>query len=165
MFSEPNSFKHVFNITILAIELAKDYNRLRQLIDEAGYINSILIGPEVNHIGEPNHAGEIYALGFLESKKNIVNYVSWHQYYLNGREAKAIDFVNPRIFNWLPMQIKSIGNVITASAQNVSMWLCTCITLESEISALRITFSKHFDLQQKLALRLVEEHPDCLTDL
>ncbi|XP_032688357.1 heparanase-like isoform X2 [Odontomachus brunneus] len=121
--NEPNSFKHVFNVTISATELAKDYDCLRQLLDEAGYIRSILVGPEVNHVGDTDHMGEQYAKTFLESQKKIVNYVTWHQYYLNGREAKIQDFVNPVTFNYLPMQIKIMEDFITASKKNVSMWL------------------------------------------
>jgi len=102
MFLEPNSFKHVFNVTIPATELAKDYDHLRQLLNEAGYIDSILVGPEVNHVGESNEMGELYAKTFLSNQKNTVNYVTWHQYYLNGREAKVNDFVKPLTFNWLP---------------------------------------------------------------
>ncbi|GAB1860011.1 Heparanase [Camponotus japonicus] len=121
--NEPNSFKHVFNVTISANELAKNYDRLRQLLDEAGYVDSILVGPEVNHVGEQNHIGEKYAEIFLRSQSSTVNYVTWHQYYLNGREAIVKDFVNPLIFNWLSAQIKSLGEFITASGKNVSMWL------------------------------------------
>lgn len=117
-------------MTISANELAKNYDRLRQLLDEAGYIDSILVGPEVNHVGEQNHRGEEYTEIFLRSESNTVNFVTWHQYYLNGREAKVKDFVNPLIFNWLPAQIKSLGEFIAASGKNVSMWLCMYFTLE-----------------------------------
>ncbi|XP_014487586.1 PREDICTED: heparanase-like isoform X2 [Dinoponera quadriceps] len=121
--NEPNSFHHVFNVTISATELAKDYDCLRQLLDEAGYVESILVGPEVNHVGDTNHMGEKYAETFLKSQKNTVNYVTWHQYYLNGREAKVQDFVNPHTFNYLPMQIKVMEDFVIASRKNVSMWL------------------------------------------
>lgn len=127
---EPNSFKHVFNVTISATELAKDYDCLRQLLNEAEYIESILVGPEVNHVGDTNHMGEEYAETFLKSQKNTVNYVTWHQYYLNGREAKVQDFVEPSTFNYLPMQIKVMEDFVTASGKNVSMWLCMfCISI------------------------------------
>lgn len=116
-------------MTISANELAKNYDRLRQLLDEAGYVDSILVGPEVNHVGEQNHIGEEYAKIFLSSQSSTVNYVTWHQYYLNGREAVVKDFVNPLIFNWLPAQIKSMGEFIVASGKNVSMWLCMYFTL------------------------------------
>ncbi|XP_029166615.1 heparanase-like [Nylanderia fulva] len=121
--NEPNSFKHVFNVTISANELAKNYDHLRRLLDEAGYDDSILVGPEVNHVGERNRMGEEYAELFLKSQSSTVNYVTWHQYYLNGREATVQDFVNPLTFNWLPMQIKSFGEYIAASGRSVSMWL------------------------------------------
>ncbi|XP_011155752.1 heparanase isoform X1 [Solenopsis invicta] len=121
--NEPNSFKHVFNVTVPATELAKNYDHLRQLLDEAGYVNSILVGPEVNHVGDNNQMGEQYAKTFLSSQKYTVNYVTWHQYYLNGREAKVNDFVHPVTFNWLPAQIKSMKQFITESGKNVSMWL------------------------------------------
>lgn len=121
--NEPNSFKYVFNVSISANELAKNYDRLRQLLDEAGYVDSILVGPEVNHVGESSHRGEEYAETFLKSQRTTVNYATWHQYYLNGREAVVKDFVNPLTFNWLPAQIKSMEEFIAASGKNVSMWL------------------------------------------
>lgn len=123
MFLEPNSFRHVFNVTISPTELAKDYDRLRELLDNAGYADSVVIGPEVNHVGDGN-IGEKYAETFLRSQKNVVDYVSWHQYYLNGREAKVEDFVNPLTFDVLPEQIKSMGRFVAASGRNVPMWLC-----------------------------------------
>jgi len=95
------------------------------LLNEAGYVESILVGPEVNHVGELDQIGEKYAETFLRNQKNTVDYVTWHQYYLNGREAKAKDFVNPLIFDWLPAQIKGMEKSIVASGKNVSMWLCT----------------------------------------
>lgn len=120
----------MFNVTLSATELAKDYDCLRQLLNKAGYIESILVGPEVNHVGDINHMGEEYAETFLKSQKNIVNYVTWHQYYLNGREAKIQDFVNPLTFNYLPMQIKAMEDAIVASRRNISMWLCmSCIKI------------------------------------
>lgn len=121
--NEPNSFKHVFNVTITANELAKNYDHLRQLLDEAGYVNSILVGPEVNHVGEQSRMGEEYAEIFLKSQSKVVKFVTWHQYYLNGREATVKDFVNPLTFNWLPRQIKSFEEFVAATGRNVPMWL------------------------------------------
>ncbi|XP_018313598.1 heparanase isoform X1 [Mycetomoellerius zeteki] len=121
--NEPNSFKHVFSITIPATELAKDYDHLRQLLNEAGYVDSILVGPEANHVGDSDEMGELYIKTFLSSQKNTVNYVTWHQYYLNGREAKMSDFVAPSTFNWLPAQINSTKQFIAESGKDVSMWL------------------------------------------
>lgn len=124
----------MFNVAVSAIELAKDYDRLRELLNGAGYVGSILVGPEVNHVGEQNHVGEEYAETFLKNQRSTVDYVTWHQYYLNGREAKTKDFVNPLTFNWLPSQIKGMQEFVAASGKNVSMWLCACLTREFCVS-------------------------------
>ncbi|XP_017762991.1 PREDICTED: heparanase-like [Eufriesea mexicana] len=121
--NEPNSFHHVFNITITATQVADDYYQLRQLLNDIGYNRSLLVGPEINHVGVINDKGEQYAKSFLENDKNSINYFSWHQYYLNGRDAQLTDFINISTFNYLPMQIKSMQEVIQSSGRSISMWL------------------------------------------
>lgn len=104
-------------------QLARDFYHLRQLLNEAGYGRSLLVGPEVNHVGDADHAGELYAGTFLEEAKNSVDYVTWHQYYLNGRKARVEDFLNPETFNYLQMQIQSMKDIIKSSSKNILMWL------------------------------------------
>ncbi|KAK0097774.1 hypothetical protein PV326_013813 [Microctonus aethiopoides] len=123
MGNEPNSFRHVFNRTVSAKQLADDYNHLRMLLNNLGYMSSILVGPEVNHIGDENRMGELYAVEFLKNDKNSISYVTWHQYYLNGREATTKDFVNPEVFNRLPTQIDRVKNAIKEAGQNITMWM------------------------------------------
>lgn len=91
-----------------------------------GYKESIVVGPEVNHIGDTNRQGEHYMETFLENDKDSVNYATWHQYYLNGRVAQVTDFLNVSTFNYLPMQIKSMNEAIKLSGKDISMWLCMC---------------------------------------
>ncbi|XP_043601188.1 heparanase-like [Bombus pyrosoma] len=121
--NEPNSFHHVFNRNVSATQLAHDYCHLRELLNEIGYNESLLVGPEVNHVEDTVHMGEQYAKTFLENDKNSVNYVTWHQYYLNGREAQLTDFINISIFNYLPKQIKSMQKAIISSGELIPMWL------------------------------------------
>lgn len=121
-FSEPNSFKHVFKVVITAKQLANDYQRLRLYLNQIGYNNSLLVGPEVNHIGD--NVGESYMAEFLENDENSINYCTWHQYYLNGREARVEDFINPVTFDFLTSELKSVKNTIDSVGQNLSMWLC-----------------------------------------
>ncbi|KAH0558088.1 heparanase-like [Cotesia glomerata] len=121
--NEPNSFRHVFNVSISAKQLAADYIRLRKLLNHLGYEMSFLVGPEVNHIGDDNRAGEKYATEFLNNSKSTVDFLTWHQYYLNGREAKVSDFVDPNVFNRLPMQVDRVQNVINQSNKKIRMWM------------------------------------------
>ncbi|XP_076678139.1 heparanase [Andrena cerasifolii] len=121
--NEPNSFHHVFNRTVNATQLATDYYQLRELLNKVGYTGSLVFGPEVNHIGDKNREGEHYATAFLQNDKDSVNYVTWHQYYLNGREARVADFINISTFDYLPTQIESMKEAIKLSGKSVAMWL------------------------------------------
>ncbi|XP_076301398.1 heparanase [Lasioglossum baleicum] len=121
--NEPNSFYHVFNRKVNATQLANDYYQLRLLLNQQGYDASILVGPEVNHVGEPQRIGENYAETFLKNDKDSVNYVTWHQYYLNGREATVADFINVSTFNYLPEEIRSMQQAIALTGKDILMWL------------------------------------------
>ncbi|XP_033209706.1 heparanase-like isoform X2 [Belonocnema kinseyi] len=124
--NEPNSFYRVFSVQISAQQLAKDYCKLRVLLNTSGYEDSILVGPEVNRIGDSEHPtqrGENYAKEFLSNDEDCVDFVTWHQYYLNGREAQVQDFIKPEVFNILSNQIKSVANAINAAGKNTPMWL------------------------------------------
>lgn len=106
------------------MQLGKDYYQLRQLLNELGYNESLLVGPEANHVGETKRQGEQYIETFLENDNDSVDYVTWHQYYLNGRIARVSDFVNVSTFEYLQMQIKSMQEMIKQSGKNTSTWLC-----------------------------------------
>ncbi|XP_046627422.1 heparanase-like [Neodiprion virginianus] len=119
--NEPNSFHHVFNRTVTATQLASDYTVLRKLLDDNGYESSNLIGPEVNHIGDANHKGELYGAEFLKHANTSVTYFSWHQYYLNGHIATVEDFINRTVFDYLANQINSLSNFIRG--YHIRVWL------------------------------------------
>ncbi|XP_023288563.1 heparanase isoform X2 [Orussus abietinus] len=121
--NEPNSFHHVFNISINADQLAQDYIQLRKLLDTKGYANSIVVGPEVNHIADINGKGQDYAKEFLIKANNSIAYVTWHQYYLNGRVARVDDFINPETFNILPVQINAMKFMLNEVEKDIDMWL------------------------------------------
>ncbi|XP_014237707.1 heparanase-like [Trichogramma pretiosum] len=121
--NEPNSFPHVFNIKISASQLAKDHCKLRAILNYNNFKNSALIGPEVNHIEHSRSKGQIYLKEFLKTASDCVDYVSWHQYYLNGRTATREDFLNSTVFNILPDQIDIIKNVMRSNERNIPVWL------------------------------------------
>jgi len=99
---------------------------LRSLLNTSGYEDSILVGPEVNHIRNKKNLtqGEDYAKEFLNNDEDCIDYVTWHQYYLDGREAHVQDFMNPEVFNILSKQIKSMQDVIDGVGKKTPMWLC-----------------------------------------
>ena len=123
-FLEPNSFKHVFNREISGTQLAEDYKTLRKILNEGGYKSSSIFGPEANHIGDRIHNGVKYAEEFLENSGNSVDFLTWHQYYLNGREAIVEDFINVTVFNFLPEEINTFDKMLKNSNKSIPTCLC-----------------------------------------
>lgn len=113
----------MFNKTISPEQLANDYCELRYLLNKLGYQDSIVVGPEANHIADKknDYKGINYMKKFIENIKGCIDYVTWHQYNLNGHIAKVEDFVNAASLNRLPEQIKSI---IESVNMKIPMWLC-----------------------------------------
>lgn len=88
-----------------------------------GYSSSILVGPEANHIGDTNKHGIMYTEEFIKNQQNSVDFITWHQYYLNGRIAKPMDFIDPKVFNQLPTQINDVKDVIKKTSKNIKTWI------------------------------------------
>ncbi|KAI5640342.1 heparanase-like [Phthorimaea operculella] len=119
--NEPNSFKHVFNISISPQMLAKDFKKLRKLLNHHGYKNSLLVGPDTTR-PQPQKQSLEYMVQFLGNGSHAIDARSWHQYYLNSREAKLEDFWNPDTFNFLNVQIETMINH-TKKYAHKPMWL------------------------------------------
>jgi len=76
-FAEPNSFFHVFNVTIPAKQLAKDYCELNKILDNIGFQTNLLLGPEANHVGNGNQNSKMYLENFCRSmSENCIDSVT-----------------------------------------------------------------------------------------
>lgn len=120
--NEPNSFPHVFNVTISPRRLAKDFVKLRHILNENGYKNSLLVGPDTTRPQEHRPECLEYMLQFLGNVSHHVDIRAWHQYYLNSRTAKLEDFWNPDTFDLLKEQIATM-NKHTEKYAHIPMWL------------------------------------------
>lgn len=120
--NEPNSFQHVFNMTISPRTLAKDFKKLQNLLNDTGYGKSLLVGPDTTR-PQPNRPECLkYMVEFLGNGSHYINVRSWHQYYLNSRTAKIEDFWNPDTFNLLEEQINTMKSH-TTNYSRIPMWL------------------------------------------
>ncbi len=120
--NEPNSFPHVFNISIPPEQLAADFCTLRKILNKSGYKKSILVGPEANRVGIVNDGSE-YVKNFLKAGRYCVDFATWHQYYLDGQKAKKEDFLNRSVFERLPDQIGVMKEAVRLSGQDIPMWI------------------------------------------
>ncbi|XP_047544004.1 heparanase-like [Vanessa atalanta] len=120
--NEPNSFHHVFNLSISPQTLAHDYKKLRKLLNHHGYKKSLLVGPDTTRPQEHQPNCLKYMVEFLGNGSHYINVRSWHQYYLNSRTATLEDFWNPDTLELLSEQIKIMQNH-TKKYHNIPMWL------------------------------------------
>ncbi|XP_013179536.1 PREDICTED: heparanase-like [Papilio xuthus] len=120
--NEPNSLHHIFHVTVTPKMLAHDFKKLRHVLDQHGYNNSLLVGPDTTR-PQPNcHNCLQYMIDFLDNGSDVINVRSWHQYYLNSRTAKLEDFWDPKTFDLLNDQIITMKNN-TMNYNNIPMWL------------------------------------------
>ncbi|KAJ0184076.1 hypothetical protein K1T71_000499 [Dendrolimus kikuchii] len=120
--NEPNSFHHVFNVTVTPESLAHDFKKLRNLLNHSGYKHAFLVGPDTTR-PQDNHPECLeYMKEFLGNASHFVNARTWHQYYLNSRTAKLEDFWNPDTFELLRKQIITMESH-TKKYAHIPMWL------------------------------------------
>ncbi|XP_075990973.1 heparanase-like [Anticarsia gemmatalis] len=120
--NEPNSFQHVFNVSLTPHKLAQDFQKLRKVLNDSGYKHSLLVGPDTTR-PQPKHPYCLeYMREFLGNGSKHVNVASWHQYYLNSRTATLEDFWKPSTFDLLRTQIETMRNH-TKRYRHMPMWL------------------------------------------
>lgn len=77
--NEPNSFKHVFNVSIPAGQLGQDFNSLRETLSMfQKFKNSKLVGPDVTRPKFLDESSQTYLREFLANVRNL-SAVTWHQ--------------------------------------------------------------------------------------
>lgn len=107
-----------------AEQLAQDYQKLRRNLNEAGYEKSLIFGPEVNHIGNDINNGLEYVDCFLKNANQSIDYLTWHQYYLDGKTATVNDFINSTVFNYLPNEINNLKKIQEKFNPKIPMCIC-----------------------------------------
>ncbi|XP_072026930.1 heparanase-like isoform X2 [Amphiura filiformis] len=120
--NEPNHIRHHSNVTIHSYQLGKDFVTLRKLLDQYGYQDSFLIGPDIT---KPvlNKALDVeddimgqspleFLRSFLKFCGNSTYATTWHSYSLDGRVATADNFTDPGLMNDLKKEIKQVHDVI-----------------------------------------------------
>uniref|UniRef100_A0A4W2GBK8 Heparanase n=1 Tax=Bos indicus x Bos taurus TaxID=30522 RepID=A0A4W2GBK8_BOBOX len=126
--NEPNSFQRKAGIFINGRQLGEDFIEFRKLLGKSAFKNA-LYGPD---IGQPRRNTVKMLKSFLKAGGEVIDSVTWHHYYVNGRIATKEDFLNPDILDtfissvqktlrdyWLSLLFKKlVGNkVLMASVK------------------------------------------------
>ncbi|KAM9237787.1 heparanase isoform 2-T2 [Dugong dugon] len=127
--NEPNSFLKKSGIYIDGFQLGEDFIELHKLLRKSTFKNAKLYGPD---IGQPRGKTVKMLRSFLKAGGEVIDSVTWHHYYLNGRTATKEDFLNPDVLDtfilsaqkifqdyWLSLLFKKLvgTNVLMASVK------------------------------------------------
>ncbi|XP_078066045.1 heparanase isoform X2 [Mustelus asterias] len=120
--NEPNSFRKKAHIKIRGTQLGEDFEHLHSLLHTFRIFNHTgLYGPD---IGQPGKRATVALLkGFLKTGGKVLDAVTWHHYYVNGRNASLKDFLSPQVLDSLVIKINQIFEVASKIVPDKKVWL------------------------------------------
>ncbi|XP_037686063.1 heparanase [Choloepus didactylus] len=118
--NEPNSFRKKAGIYIDGFQLGEDFTELHKLLGKSTFKNSKLYGPDV---GQPRGKTVKLLRSFLQAGGEVIDSVTWHHYYLNGRIATKEDFLNTDVLDTFILSVQKIFQVVEETRPLKKVWL------------------------------------------
>ncbi|NXN92686.1 HPSE Heparanase, partial [Rhinopomastus cyanomelas] len=119
--NEPNSFRKKSGIYIDGFQLGQDFIHLRQLLSNYTlYQHTKLYGPDV---GQPRKHTLRLLRSFLKSGGKVINSVTWHHYYVNGRSATRRDFLSPEVLDTFATAVRKVLEIVSGTVPDKKVWL------------------------------------------
>ncbi|XP_074546680.1 heparanase [Halichoeres trimaculatus] len=119
--NEPNSYEKKAGIRVDGVQLGQDFTRLREMMSQSKlYHKAGLYGPDV---GQPRDHRTDILQGFLQSGADAVDAVTWHHYYVNGRDTSLEDFLDPDILDTLTLKTKEVLETVKLASPKKPVWL------------------------------------------
>uniref|UniRef100_H3APX2 Heparanase n=1 Tax=Latimeria chalumnae TaxID=7897 RepID=H3APX2_LATCH len=119
--NEPNSYKKKAGFRVSGTQLGEDFLYLHKLLSTySSFKHTGLFGPDV---GQPKKRTKFLLEGFLKKGGKVIDAVTWHHYYLNGREATKNEFLSPEVLDSLVSKIQEVFQVVNETVPGKKVWL------------------------------------------
>lgn len=119
--NEPNSYKHKAGIYIDGSQLGEDFFTLHKLLQNFSiFKHAGLFGPDV---GQPRRERKYLLESFLEKGGKAIDAVTWHHYYVDGREASLEDFLSPEVLDTLIPKTRFVLKMVNEIVPGKKVWL------------------------------------------
>ncbi|XP_063281413.1 heparanase [Pelobates fuscus] len=119
--NEPNSFRKKSGIYVDGSQLGKDFVNLHDLLKKySKYRNAGVYGPD---IGQPKKQSQMMLKSFLRTGGKIIDSVTWHHYYVDGRTASKSDFLSANILDSLISEIQDVFKIVNETVPGKRVWL------------------------------------------
>lgn len=104
--------------------MGTDFQNLRTLMRLIPFLNnSLLLGPDVTNMCTNNGGYIKFFSRYLDAAHTALDAVTIHQYYLNGKVAKAEQFYDPNVMNILENELLSAHKILRRHAPGKKIWL------------------------------------------
>ncbi|CAH3030151.1 unnamed protein product [Porites evermanni] len=120
--NEPDHFKTYFNKSVSTEELAEDFKTLRAILKSTPQFGNFLVGPDVTTVGNHSRAA-LFLESFVSKAKDVIDAVTWHQYYLDGRTCTMKDFYNPDVLDKLLYELEEANDILDKLDPGTPRWL------------------------------------------
>ncbi|XP_021066407.1 heparanase [Mus pahari] len=118
--NEPNSFWKKAHILVDGLQLGEDFVELRKLLQRSAFQNAKLYGPD---IGQPRGKTVKLLRSFLKAGGEVIDSLTWHHYYLNGRVATKEDFLSSDVLDTFILSVQKILKVTKEITPGKKVWL------------------------------------------
>ncbi|XP_051026607.1 heparanase [Acomys russatus] len=118
--NEPNSFWKKAHVFIDGLQLGEDFVELRKLLQKSAFKNAKLYGPD---IGQPRGKTVKLLRSFLKAGGAVIDSLTWHHYYLNGRIATKEDFLSSDVLDTFIPSVRKILKVTKELRPGKKVWL------------------------------------------
>ncbi|XP_029333908.1 heparanase isoform X2 [Mus caroli] len=118
--NEPNSFWKKAHILIDGLQLGEDFVELHKLLQRSAFQNAKLYGPD---IGQPRGKTVKLLRSFLKAGGEVIDSLTWHHYYLNGRVATKEDFLSSDVLDTFILSVQKILKVTKEITPGKKVWL------------------------------------------
>lgn len=121
--NEPDLYSSIYSTSVDASQLAEDYHSLRTILNKYEiYQSSFLIGNDMFDVGG-SESNQNYLGTFLRGAADVVDAVTWHQYYFAGRDATEELFLSPSTFNYLAQRANVVKKVVAENGKGNKIWM------------------------------------------
>ena len=102
-------------------EVGNDFTVFKNLL-KVKQPNAKIIGPDTTR-PKPGGKLQLWLGQFLNTAKDTIDALAWHQYYIDGKEAKASDFINPEVLDKFVSENKDMKCILNENNFIKPVWL------------------------------------------
>ncbi|XP_058962394.2 heparanase isoform X1 [Pocillopora verrucosa] len=107
--------------SISSEELAEDFHTLRAILEGSPQFGNYLVGPDMATVTSEKTGS--FLRSFFTHAKDVIDAVTWHQYYVNGRTCSEKDFYNPEVLDYFLHEVSEANSILDGIKSGFSRWL------------------------------------------